>query len=102
MPCQVVIKAEANADVAAAYEYYENKQPGLGESFLKAFEARCHSLSENPTHYSYIAEDSKKVLRDIKLNRFPYVLVFEITTSAVIVYAVHCTHLDPENKLHKV
>lgn len=102
MPYQVVIKSEARDDVAAAYDYYESRQPGLGRSFLEAFEARCNDLSNNPTHYSYIKEDTQKALRDIKLDRFPYVLVFEIIGTDVIVYAVHCTYTDPENKLRKV
>jgi hypothetical protein len=102
MPYQVVIKSEARDDVAAAYDYYESRQPGLGQSFLEAFEARCTDLCENPTHYSYISEDPKGILRDIKLSRFPYVLVFEIISTDVIVYAVHCTYTDPENKLRKV
>ena len=102
MAYRVVIKSEARQDVAAAYDYYEGKQRGLGESFLKSFESRCTDLSTNPSHYSYINEDLKRVLRDIKLNRFPYVLVFEITDQEVIVYAVHSTYTDPENKLRRI
>lgn len=101
MPYQVVIKSEARADVLVAYNYYEKKQPGLGEVFLESFEARCADLAKSPAHYGYINEDPEKVLRDIKLNRFPYVLVFEIIEMEVIIYAVHCTYTDPENKLRK-
>ena len=99
MAFQVVIKAEARKDVIEAYHFYETKLTGLGDIFLESFENRCHDLSQNPSFYSLISEDPKAVLRDVKLNRFPFVLVFEIIASEVIVYAVHCTYIDPEKKL---
>lgn len=102
MSYKVVIKSEAHHDVVSAYGYYETKQLGLGESFLEAFDSSCADFSMNPSHYSYINEDPQKVLRDIKLSRFPYVLVFEIIDQEVIVYAVHSTYTDPENKLRKI
>lgn len=43
-------------------------------------------------HYSFIDEDPLKVLRDIRLKKFPYVIVFEIIKNDVLVYAMHHLH----------
>ena len=98
----MIIKEEAHRDSVAAFDYYESCQEGLGERFVNALLNRYNDLSEHPQYYSYIVEDSKRVLRDVKLESFPYVVVFEITESKeVVVYAVHNTHKDPSNKTTK-
>ena len=61
MPYRVEITSEANQDVADAYEFYEQKQPGLGEAFLVAFERRCKDLTRHPANYGLIPEDPKRV-----------------------------------------
>ena len=85
MPYKVVIKEEAHKDTIEAYEYYESKLFGLGERFLIALRQRYEDLSLHPQHYSFIAEDHLNILRDVKVNKFPYVIVFEISGSDVIV-----------------
>jgi len=101
MPFTVVVKEEAHQDTIDAYNYYEQKQPGLGERFLETLLERYTDLSTQPSHYSHIEEDPLKVLRDVRLKRFPFVVVFEITDTEVIVYAVHNTYRQPGNKLRK-
>jgi plasmid stabilization system protein ParE len=101
MTYKVIIREEAQADAQEAYEYYEHQRTGLGEEFLMALIRRYDDLSEHPTHYSYIDEQSEKILRDAGIERFPYVVVFEITAEDVIVYAVHNTHKHQRGKLRK-
>jgi hypothetical protein len=60
-----------------------------------------NELSANPTFYSYIDEDPLKILRDVKLEKFPFVVVYEIAEDQVVVYAVHNTYKHPRNKLRK-
>lgn len=97
----VIVTKGAHHDALEAFGYYEEKQPGLGERFLKHLEECYSSLSQHPTHYSYIDEDPLKVFRDVKLEKFPYVVVFEIKETEVVVYAVHNTYKHPANKLRK-
>jgi hypothetical protein len=40
--------------------------------------------------------DDRAILRDVKLERFPYVVIFEIIDNSVVVYAVHCTYQHPK------
>lgn len=98
MPFNVVINAAANEDVLEAYRYYEKQQQGLGERFLSQLRKKYTALSLHPTHYGFIDEDPLKVLRDVRLEKFPYVIVFEIVENDVIVYAVHHLRKHPGNK----
>ncbi len=51
MAFSLVIKAEAHQDALEAYEYYENKQQGLGDKFLDSLSKRYLDLSIHPHHY---------------------------------------------------
>ena len=86
-----IIREEALSDTLEDYNYYEQQKIGLGEEFLMALIKRYDDLAEHPSHYSFIDGQSKMIFRDAKLERFPYVVIFEIAEREVIVYAVHHT-----------
>lgn len=101
MAHEVIIKQEAHNDISEAYNYYEDKQQGLGERFLNALIKRFDDLSQHPKHYSYIIEDPLQVLRDVRLEKFPYLVIFEIIDMNVIIYAVHNTYKNPSKKIRR-
>jgi plasmid stabilization system protein ParE len=102
MSFTVIVKEEAHQDIIDAYNYYEGKSTGLGDKFLDSLQRRYSDLSANPSFYSFINEDTLKVLRDVKLEGFPFVIVYEIIELQVIVYAIHNTYKHPLNKLRKI
>lgn len=101
MSFTVIVKEEAHQDVNEAYSYYEEKSPGLGEKFLEALYKRYNEIANQPTFYSYIEEDPHRILRDVKIDKFPFLIVYEIAGNDVIVYAIHNTFKHPRNKLRK-
>ena len=48
---------------------------------------------------SYINEIKSLIFRDVLLNKFPFVIVFEIDKEDVIVYAVHNVYKNSNKKL---
>lgn len=101
MSFTVIVKQEAHQDIIEAFNYYKEKSPGLGERFLQSLQQRYNDLSENPNFYSYIEEDNLNVLRDVKIKRFPFVVVYEIIKEEVIIYAVHNTYKHPRTNSGK-
>lgn len=101
MAYKIIIREEAHADAMDAYNYYEGQLQGLGEKFLMALITSYDDLAEHPGNYGYIDEKQQKVLRDVSLERFPYVVIFEITGDSVVVYAVHNTHRLQRKKFRK-
>jgi len=97
MAYKIIIKEEARLDTAFAYEYYETMNEGLGESFLWELEKRYSDLSIHPFNYGFI--DDQAIIRDVKIDRFPYVIVFEIIENSIVVFAVHNTYMHPKRRL---
>ncbi len=90
---RLFVKEEARIEMLDTYFYYEQQQAGLGERFLSELEARFSDISTHPEYFSFI--DSKQILRDVKVEKFPFVIVYEIAGIEVIVYAIHLTHKHP-------
>lgn len=80
---------------------HEKKQQGLGERFLQALSKRYNDLMQHPTHYSFITEYPGKALRDVKLEKFPHLVIYEISGDEVIIYAVHNAYQNSDKKLRK-
>jgi len=100
MAFKVVIKDTAKEDIQAAYDYYEDERKDLGEEFLRELVLKFDALTDKPHNYGYI--DDEAIIRDVKVDRFPYVIIFEIIEDAVYVYSVHNTYRHPKRRLRKV
>ncbi len=90
---QVVLSKHARQDESDGYKYYEAQKQGLGEAFLKALEDCYFRLSNHPHVFGYIDDTSS--LRDLKVARFPYLIIYEISGDHVYVYSVHNTYKHP-------
>ncbi len=90
MAYNLVVKEEALSDTLEAFLYYEDKSEGLGERFMTALQMRYDQISQNPEHYSFT--DKRKVLRDVKLKGFPYVVIYDVVANNITVYVVHNSH----------
>lgn len=77
-----------------AYQWYNEQQQGLGESFLDELEGCYDKIEVWPASYAKI----KKNFRQVILKTFPYVVVFEIIKDDVVVYAVFHTSRNPKKK----
>ena len=89
-----ILLAEAKADVAEAYLWYEEQSLGLGLEFLRCVEAALLSIQRSPLIYPIVHESYRRAL----VRRFPFAVFFEFTRSRnrCIVYSVfHCSQ-EPE------
>jgi hypothetical protein len=88
------IKEEAIADMQKAYDYYEECKTGLGERFLNTLEDYIERVRKNPQHYQI----KRKPYREAFIKDFPYLIIFELETDKIIVYAVFNTWRNPKKK----
>lgn len=93
MSYKVEITVEAHLEITDAFNYYEKQRIGLGEDFLSELQDQLSRLSENPLSYSFIGHT--RLLRDVKIRRFPYVVVYLLRDDVVAVLSVHCTWRRP-------
>lgn len=99
MPYQLIIREAAHSDAKEAYDYYEEKSPGLGEHFLQELIQRYNDIIDHPEYYGFI--DEQKIIRDVKLRHFPYLVVYEISNDKVIIYSVFNGYKNPTKKVPK-
>jgi plasmid stabilization system protein ParE len=89
---RVIYTPEADDDVAKSYDWYESREPGLGEDFLRCVEACLLTIERHP-HAFPVAVDE---FRHAPIRRFPYEIFYEPTHDSIVVYAVfHCSQ-DPQ------
>jgi hypothetical protein len=92
MKYTIIISLTAQKEEAEAYLFYEKISDGLGERFLEEVENTLEKIAANPTHYSYV--DSTNSLRDFALEKFPFVIIYEILADKIIVTNIHHTKKD--------
>lgn len=79
-----------------AYDWYNNQQNGLGEIFIAALENCIKRIVLQPKAYSKI----KKNYRQARVKRFPYVTVFEIFKTEIVILSVFHTSRNPKHKFN--
>ncbi|WP_199307154.1 type II toxin-antitoxin system RelE/ParE family toxin [Alkalinema sp. FACHB-956] len=88
VPRTLILQPEAEQDVALAFTWYEEQEPGLGEEFLRCVDACVQFIRRNPEMYPIVHESYRRAI----VRRFPYVVFYEYSDTIIIIYAVfHCS-----------
>ena len=76
MTFRLIIRPEAELDLAEGRDWYESRREGLGAEFLTAVDKVFNSIRATPEMYA----PEYKSVRLVGLNRFPYV---SLTSSTI-------------------
>jgi plasmid stabilization system protein ParE len=79
------------ADVEAAFDWYEVEEPGLGFEFLEELRAGYQRIIEQPIGYQELRFGIRRAL----IQRFPYAVYFSLEGETIVVLAVLHTSRDP-------
>ena len=93
MTYELILQEEASLEILEAYIYYEDAQKGLGEKFMKHLDKYLRRIQNNPKHFQV-----KKNYREAFIKKFPYVIVFDIIDSKIIVLSVFNTNQNTTKK----
>jgi len=89
---RVIFSSDADDDVAASYDWYESREPGLGEDFLRSIEACVRGIQRHPEMYPVAIDEFRRA----PIRRFPFEIFYELTASSITIYSVfHCSQ-DPQ------
>ena len=86
MAYRLLVRPEAEADIRAAYLWYEEQVPGLGSEFLRCVDACFANIRRNPTLYPIVHKQIRRAL----FRRFPYCAFYVIRDDITQVLA--CLH----------
>ena len=89
---ELTVRKAAEADLEAAFDWYEQERIGLGDAFLEEVENSLSRIRRGPRSYPQI----KPGFRCALVKRFPYVVYFRIEEKCVIVFAVLHGRRDPQ------
>jgi plasmid stabilization system protein ParE len=88
---RLIIRPEAEAELAEAFDWYERRVPGLGADFLAAVEVGLDSVLSHPLQHPLVYRTVRRAL----IRRFPYQVLFVAEEDAVAVIAVLHGARDP-------
>ncbi len=94
MKYKIEIRPLAVIEIIEAYDWYELQREGLGLEFLNELDKFYDKLLLNPQTYSYY----DKPVREGKVNRFPYTIVYELFDEKIVIYSVFRAKQNPSKK----
>jgi plasmid stabilization system protein ParE len=87
-------------EYSEAYAWYEDKQSGLGERFIKAVRLKIEEVVQHPETFG--SRDRKKY-REAKIDYFPYHIVYKThkRKKLLLISSIHHTRRRPPKKYRK-
>ena len=89
---KVIIQPEAEEDIFDSYRWYEERDKGLGEEFLRSIDACIASVQRNPLSYPIVHKQIRRAL----LRKFPHGLFYIIDNDNLIILACFHVRRDPK------
>ncbi len=89
---RLIVKPEAETDVADGFRWYQARQSKLGERFLEELDAAFQRVVENPAAYEEVLPE----IRRAGAHTFPYLVFFTFDTETVYILAVIPAAQDPQ------
>jgi plasmid stabilization system protein ParE len=95
MKCRIELHKSAQKELDEAFQWYEERSPGLGVRLIEAVSQKLYELSKYPDRYAKrIAE-----FREASTNIFPYILIYEFLPKEKVVFISYVFHTKRNPKL---
>lgn len=86
---------KAQKEILDAWEWYEDKQQGLGDRFKDEVYKKIKLIQSNPFYYPL-----KGKYREVKIDVFPYLIIFNFNEkdNLLLIVSVFHTSRHPDRK----
>jgi plasmid stabilization system protein ParE len=81
---RVIIRPNAEADLAEAQAWYESQRAGLGDELLDEVRRAVGLLADDPERRPFYHRDFRRLLT----HRFPYKIFYRVEGDRVIVFRI--------------
>jgi len=84
-------------DYEEAYQWYENKEEGLGERFILEVRKKIQAVASHPEFYSVKGNNN---FREAKVENFPFLIKFKLYKSKqeIFISSIHHEKKHPKKK----
>lgn len=89
---RLVLRRAAKHDLLEARRWYDDRQPGLGTSFLTAIEAALATILQHPEIFPKVNPRGRRA----KVSRFPYGIFYTVDRNTIRVIAFLHNARDPQ------
>jgi plasmid stabilization system protein ParE len=93
-----MLPAASDADIEAAFEWYESEQSGLGLEFLDEVRAAYARIIDGAFKYQKLRSGIRRALT----RRFPYAIYFSVEHDLIVVVAVLAPARDPAEWQYRI
>ena len=83
---QLIVRPEAEADIADAAVWYDSREPGLGVELLSEVHSAIARALKNPESFTRVRRNPD--VRRVLTRRFPYRVFFIVRADTLVVFAV--------------
>lgn len=90
---EIIPKAEL--DTENAIDYYFAINIDLAVQFNDELYVVYDKITTNPLYYKYLSKRKEKKFRCARLKSFPYLVIYGINGSTIVVISVFNTHRKP-------
>ena len=84
MEYEIIIRPEAEQDLTAVFDWYEDRRRGLGFDFLLQVDAALRLIARDPEMWAAGYRGTRKHL----IKRFPYKIIYIIEKPKIIIIGV--------------
>lgn len=95
MVFKLTILPLAEAEINESIDFYEGRSVGLGKRFLIYLKGYFKILKTHPELFEI---KNPPYYRELPLEKFPFVIIYEIYENEVIVHSVFHTSKNPTKK----
>lgn len=83
------VHPKADEEIQSAVRYFESQRSGLGDDFLAELRTHLERIADDPLTLPKLETAPKRLdVRRILIQRFKYVVVFEVFDNEILVLAV--------------
>jgi len=93
----VLVRPAAEADLAAAREWYDRQRPELGQRFLDAATTAARYIAEHPDAYPVLHRQARRA----PLRSFPHGLIFCVYPDVLVITGLFHARRKPKIWRHR-
>ena len=84
----------ASRELLSAWEWYEDKQDGLGDRFKNEVYSKIRQIEASPERYP----QRRKKFHEARLKKFPYLIIFRVHNRKKIIAIISVFHTSRNPK----
>ena len=91
-----IFSSRSQKEIAKSWQWYEERQPGLGDRFLKEVVTKIKLIEQQPERYP----TRFKSYKETPVAVFPFLIIYRLNTRKKIIriVSVFNTSLNPKRK----